>query len=312
MELNASKAKYEDIFNYLIKNEYKGVKGVFCLDSGIPGPCMGVTILTHGNEPCGLEVAQAFIKNPKQLVKGKILICLNNISAGTCYFQSKTAEEEKSTRFVDINMNRLPMDTLNNQSYTFYEILRAKALYPIWQEFDYAIDIHSTEQPSMPMLIEGPTSSPNVTDTLDLELVIRGIVDKQLKRPVISFFNKRCISFGLEAGSHKTEDSAVTAKRITLQILNYYGMVELHKVPVLKSAKRIYNVIDKIIFPKDSFELVKIFKFFEPVKAGEVLAVDRESAETLLSPVDGVTLFAPNSIKPTFFDEEVMFICMQE
>ncbi len=272
---------------------------------------MGVTILTHGNEPCGLEVAQTFIKEPHQLKKGKMLICINNIKAAANYFQAKTAIEEKSTRFVDTNMNRLPMDALENHSYKSYEISRAKQLYPIWQQFDYAIDIHSTEQPSMPMLIEGPTSSPAVTDILDLDVVIRGIVDKQLKRPAISFFNEKCISFGLEAGSHKTSDSADMARHITFQILKYYGMAESQKIWFSDKKKHIYEVVEKVVFPRDSFELVKVFRFFEPVRVGETLAIEKESGETITSPVDGVTLFAPNSTKPTFFDEEVMFICTQ-
>ena len=87
MKLNASKTKYENIFNYLVRSEYRGIKGVLCINSGIPGPCMGISILTHGNEPCGLEVAKAFLKKPKQLVKGKILICINNINAGLIIFR---------------------------------------------------------------------------------------------------------------------------------------------------------------------------------------------------------------------------------
>lgn len=272
---------------------------------------MGITVLTHGNEPCGLEVAEAFMASPDLLLKGKILICLNNIEAGLRYFEATNELEEKSTRFVDINMNRLPADTLERDFNRPYEIVRAQELYPIWQEFDYAIDIHSTEQPSMPMLIEGPASSPEVTDILTLDVVIRGIVDKQLKRPVISFFNKKCISFGLEAGSHKTAEAAATAKHITLQILGYLGMMEAEDQDFPCKEKRVYNVIDKIIFPRETFELTRIFKFFEPVRAGEVIAWDRMSSETILSPVDGLTLFAPNSTKPTFYDEEVMFICTQ-
>ena len=95
------KNKYFKLFSIIKESRYKGVAGVICLDSNKPGPVVGVTICTHGNEPCGL----ALVNELKKPSKGKVVICLNNLKATENYFLATTETEEIETRFIDINMN---------------------------------------------------------------------------------------------------------------------------------------------------------------------------------------------------------------
>ena len=48
--------KFRGIFDRLTTSTSNGVHGVMAINSGNPGPVLGITACTHGNEPSGLAV----------------------------------------------------------------------------------------------------------------------------------------------------------------------------------------------------------------------------------------------------------------
>ena len=113
--LSELKEEYYSICNSL---EF-GVKGIVAFDSGVAGPCVGVTMMTHGNEPSGLAALRHFRASDmiRKLQKGKVIFVLNNVAAAEKYFaaldivgQTEGARVRLSARFLDVNMNRLPAD----------------------------------------------------------------------------------------------------------------------------------------------------------------------------------------------------------
>ena len=62
-------------FYALTGSSYEGIRGVLCHDSGIDGPCVGITINTHANEPSGLIMMWNLLFQfglPQRMQKGKI------------------------------------------------------------------------------------------------------------------------------------------------------------------------------------------------------------------------------------------------
>ena len=71
-------------FNFIKKSSYQGVNGVWKIQSGKPGPVLGITLHTHGNEPSGLAVLSHFREKfplERHLKNGAVVFALNNILA---------------------------------------------------------------------------------------------------------------------------------------------------------------------------------------------------------------------------------------
>lgn len=303
------KRAYRTIISKLKKSSYNGIFGVFCIDSGTSGPTLGITVCTHGNEPCGLQVAQHLIDKKITLSKGRIIVVLNNIKAVESYLNAKSTDEERQSRFIDINMNRLPSDLDSNATAGLYEVKRAKELKPIWGLFDYALDIHSTSQPSSPMIIQGLGESDLLTSNFPIDIKINDIVEKQKGTPAIAHYGEKCISIGIEAGSHEDEKSQDIAIQCTQSLIEKLGMAKLgfDKEEQLKKQK-IYHVEHPIFFPDSSYSLTRKFPMFSEISENEEIA-SNPNGHKINSPINGYAIFAPKHKKPASTEEEVMFVC---
>src|SRR3989344_3148710 len=144
--LSELKEEYYSICNSL---EF-GVKGIVAFDSGVAGPCVGVTMMTHGSEPSGLAALRHFRASDmiRKLQKGKVIFVLNNVAAAEKYFaaldivgQTEGARVRLSARFLDVNMNRLPADMPERVNDSRYEIIRSRELLPVWKRCNIAITL---------------------------------------------------------------------------------------------------------------------------------------------------------------------------
>lgn len=207
-------------FNIIKQSKYEGVPGVIHIKSDTPGYCMGVTICTHGNEPCGLSIVEEVLSSNFKLKSGELFIVLNNLKATENYFNSSNEFEELNSRFIDTNMNRLS-DNLSKVSKS-YEEQRALELLEIWSKFDIAIDLHSTPQKSTPIIIEGRNSIDNFKCFIPSELVLTNMLDVQKGSPAMSFYgNKSSIVLGLEAGSHNDSSAQDISKKAVFQLCHF-------------------------------------------------------------------------------------------
>ncbi|HYD93545.1 MAG TPA: succinylglutamate desuccinylase/aspartoacylase family protein [Candidatus Paceibacterota bacterium] len=299
----------ERIVEELAAKTHEGVAGVVHLDSGVPGPTVGITVATHGNEPAGLAAAQFLLAPETKLLKGSVYLVLNNIEAARAYLKATTDEEKRRARFIDINLNRLPQSLFEREGETRYEMLRAQELLLIWSRFEIALDIHSTSQDSDPMLIGlGERLPAELIDGFPIQKVITGIDTVMRDRSAADFYGtseRPCRSFGIECGGHEHSESydrAVVCVRSLLQNLQMLaGTPESTTI-----SHDEYAVFTSIYFPNESYELTKVFENFEPIKAGTILA--RGNGADILAPEDGHVLFAPKTTKPTHLTEEVLFL----
>lgn len=296
-------------FNFIKKSSYQGVNGVWKIQSGKPGPVLGITLHTHGNEPSGLAVLSHFREKfplERHLKNGAVVFALNNILATEKFLAAKDDEEKKNSRLVDINMNRLPDDVMElGKNDPRYEVRRAQELKGIWGQFDVGFDIHSTTQKSDGMIINIGTIHSRLIRGFPVTDIITNIENIQIYKPAVFFYgNGSTPVMGIEAGSHESSEAFSIAIACTEALLKNLQMIEGETV----AGGREYNeyfVDGALMFPDASYSLVKPFPTYEIFTEGERIATNGQ--KDILAPFTGHSIFAPPGITVKDPREEVMF-----
>lgn len=308
-----------DEFTFIRSSFQDNVPGVWVVDSGKPGPVLGVTMQTHGNEPSGLAALWYFRNHfeiAKHLKRGKVVFVLNNLKGAEAYFAAcritdakKREQAKKLTRVCDHNFNRLPRDTLKLRNDHRYEVRRAQELRPVWATFDVGLDIHSTSQESEPMIVACVGFKQELIAGFPINVVISNIDKIQIEKPAISFYGKsRDITvIGIEAGSHENPASFVCAVKCVQALMQNLGLVAKSKEGAhVPQEYREYRVYGSVILPTKAFRMVKPFKMFEPIEKGDILA--RGNGTEIVALHDGHTLFGSAKLTPDHTNEEMVFL----
>ena len=115
-----------------------GAEYVTTFDSGIPGPHVLVTALTHGNEICGAIALDRLFRAGLHPRHGKLTLAFDNVAA----YQSFDRRVPTASRFVDEDFNRLWAPATLDGERQSTELARARALRPVVDEADFLLDIH--------------------------------------------------------------------------------------------------------------------------------------------------------------------------
>lgn len=307
-------ADLEEEFNFLLNSKYGGINGVHVIDSGKPGPSVGVTIMTHGNEPSGIACAKYFRNEgdlQQRLICGKVVMVLNNIEGGKKYFEAKKMNDQEAirkARYIDVNMNRLPTE-LNESEKS--EIVRSRRLLPVWTTFDLAIDIHSTTQKSDPMIIAVGELNQSMFKGFPMDNIISNIEKIQIGKPASAFYGnatKNIPVLIIETGSH---DDSASFDRAIVSVNNFLhnaGLIDEINKSSLPKKYKLYDVQGSLIVPNLSYSLTRVFETYEFVKKGEVLA--RGDQGEIIMPFDGHTLMGPKDTTIHDIAEEVLFLTL--
>lgn len=232
------KRPHYNLFKRLRESSYQGKQGVLCFKGTQSGPTLGIGICTHGNEIEGLAVLESLSK----VVRGSVVLILSNLDAATEHFHG-----ERSARYLDTNMNRLPSE-LDTDS---REVFRTKSLLPILKEFDYGIDIHSTPGPSEPMALNVKGNGLSLVPTIPIQ--IDGMLEHQEGVPLSSFFGGKSV-VGVEAGQQGTEEAWNDARKIFEQVLAVLGMSDESPTPPVE--KSLYRVFGSVRFPNPTYQFL--------------------------------------------------------
>ena len=312
--MEAASKKFPILFrtlNTFAASEVDGVRGVIRITSKNPGPTVGISICTHGNEPSGLAVAHYLLGEydlRTRLQKGTVYLVLNNLEAVMNYFVGAEAGSKEKYRYIDFNMNRLPSDIHKSDE---YEVRRARELLPIWERFDIGLDIHSTRQESEPMIINGSELfHHSLVKGFPIANVISDIVAVQVGKPAIAFYGhgNHTQTLGIETGGHENAGSFERAKTCTVALLESVGLI-LNGGINTSHVYNEYKVFSSVIFPDQSYLCARYFPNYEFVRAGEVLA--RGDGADIVAPQDCHVLFAPKETEvPTWNStaEEALFL----
>lgn len=309
----------EEVLTRMAAETTDGVTGVLKIDSGIPGPVLGITACTHGNEPSGLAAIEHLlnvVNVESNLLKGTLYLVVNNLKAAQASLMSRHLPKEnrrKTYRYIDMNMNRLPKDLLTDAyagDHQPLEVKRARELAPIWATFTHGLDIHSTVGDIAPMIITGRGAlHADLVRGFPITKVLTEIDVVQIGSPVFGFFGGKDAMdvpvFEIEAGTHQSVASFECAAICAEALLKNLGMIG-GKTEAAVSQYEIYEIFDTIVFPNNSHELTRTFEDFEKILAGTRLAQGRGHA--FVTTTDCHTLFCVSSGKPLSIAEEVMFL----
>lgn len=285
------------IFDQLSQSSVDGILGFVTVDSGRPGPVLGITACTHGNEPSGL-VAIDFLLNEfdiqKKIKKGKVVMGINNLEACRRYLSGDF--EKEACRFVDINMNRLPENLeAIKKDVGAYEIGRAKELLKIWRTFEVSLDIHSTKQNTPPMIINaGAKFEEDLAKGFPIKIILNNIDQIQIGKPAFAFYgstDKQIPVIEIEAGQHESDDAFKVATETVLNLLQNLEMIDIFIEPKTPERES-YIVVGSVVLPDSSYRLVREFKDFEFIPKDTLIA--NGEGDSIIAMGDCYTLFAPS------------------
>lgn len=297
-------------FSFLSRAEYCGVKGVIRIDSGRPGPTLGLTICTHGNEVAGLSAVN-YLRGKyniaKKLIRGSLVITLNNLKATGRALEAKDEMSRLKSRYIDLNFNRLPKNLRKIRRDNRYEINRAKDLLPIWAMFDVALDIHSTIQDNPPMIVASDNLDYRLIRGFPIKTVISNIVKVQIGAPAFSFYGsgRHIQTVEIESGQHDRASSQAVAVKCILSLLKSLGMIRGGNMAEEKVFDE-YFIDGSIIFPDRQASLARAFKDFEFIRKGESLATVH--GRVIKARKDCCIIMAPKGLKPARVGEEAVFL----
>lgn len=286
----------------------EGIPGVIRIEGEEAGPEVGIMACTHGNEPAGLAAFGWLWQQRKALKRGRVHLILNNIQAAGRYFTE--AEDLSFTahyRFVDRDMNRLKPGWEQDGS---YESERVKALQPLLQRLDYVLDLHSTSSPSEPMLIEIADEHP-LLPVPGVHLVIQNIVP-HLNAPPLVALCTRAAAYVLETGSHEDRAALRIAQQACLALLEQAGLREAPQPLTEGVSPAVYRIYETVVFPHDSYTLLKLVPHLGFLPAGTVLARS-DSGDSVQWPDwvvrrDSYAIMPPQRLKPVHFGSEFMYL----
>jgi len=307
-----SKSEMKKEFRLLEESNLMGVKGVLKIDSGKLGPVFGITVCTHGNELAGLAAVYYLrkiynIKN--KLLSGSIIIAVNNLEACKKALIAKSEFERLNSRYCDVNMNRLPRNLNKIHDDNRYEINRAKSLLSVWKMFDVAIDIHSTIQNNPPMVIARNNLDYRLIKNFPIDILITNIDKVQSGiPPAFGFYgNKKSTqTVGIEAGQHDSPSSQMVAVECIITMMDAVGMIKKSQLVSKKKIFREYKVFGSVVFKDRKSRLSRVFKDFEPIKRGKLLAIKNDVK--VYAQTDCCILMAPKGIRPVKINEEAIFL----
>ena len=128
-----------------------GIDYVTTFDSGVAGPHVLVTALTHGNEICGAIALDRLFRAGLQPRQGKLTLAFDNIAA----YRSFNSRVPTASRYVDEDFNRLWSAATLDGPRQSVELTRARALRPIVDAADFLLDIHSMQYATAPLMLAG-------------------------------------------------------------------------------------------------------------------------------------------------------------
>lgn len=305
-----SKVSIKNELSFLKKSTLLAVNGVYRIDSNKPGPVFGLTICTHGNEIAGIAAVN-YLRNiykiEKKLLCGSIIVVVNNLRAAEKALRANKEIGRLKSRYIDLNLNRLPKDLLKIDRDRCYEINRAKDLLPIWGMFDVALDIHSTTQDNPPMIIASDNLDYNLVKDFPIKVIISNIVKVQIGAPAFSFYGgkKKIQTVEIESGQHDKTSSQTVAIKSILSLLKKMKMIK-GKNKVGKKVFKEYYVYGSVIFSDKEASLDRVFKSFEFIKKGEKIATVK--SKIIKTRQDSCVLMAPKGLKSVKVGEEAIFL----
>jgi predicted deacylase len=279
-----------------------GVEYVTTFDSGVSGPHVLVTALTHGNEICGAIALDRLFRAGLQPRQGKLTLAFDNVAA----YRSFDPRVPTASRFVDEDFNRLWAPAILDGERQSTELTRARALRPFVDAADFLLDIHSMQYATAPLMLAG---------TLDRSLALA----RRVGIPVLIMCDAghaagpRMRDYGgfgdpasprtallIEAGQHWERRAAEVATDVMLRFLIAVGTLSRDDARPLAGPdfdshprQRVIEVTDAVTITGESFEFVADYRGLEVLPQKGTL-IGRDDNREVRTPYDDCVLIMPS------------------
>jgi len=279
-----------------------GVDYVTTFDSGVSGPHVLVTALTHGNEICGAIALDRLYRAGMRPRRGMLTLAFDNVAA----YRSFDPRYPVVSRFVDEDFNRLwDEPTLDGQRQST-ELTRARALRPFVDAADFLLDIHSMQYATAPLMLAG---------TLDRSVALarRVGIPELIMRDAGHAAGKRMRDYGpfgdrastktallIEAGQHWQSRAAEVATDVMLRFLIAVGALTRDDAAPIAGPdfdahprQRIIEVTEAVTITSNKFEFVDDFRGLEVLSPKGTL-IGRDNGREVRTPYDDCVLIMPS------------------
>ncbi len=129
-----------------------GIDYFTTFEAAAPGPHVMVTAVVHGNELCGAIALDHLFRENLRPARGKLTLGFANVGA----FHSFDPAQPRDSRYIDEDFNRLwDVATLEGERDSA-ELRRAREIWPLVDQADFLLDIHSMQHATAPLMMAGP------------------------------------------------------------------------------------------------------------------------------------------------------------
>jgi predicted deacylase len=276
-----------------------GLPYVWQFRGNVPGPCLAVQALTHGNEVCGAIVLDELLRRGFRPARGTVTLIFANAAAYLAFDR----REPYAARCVDEDFNRLWDEAQLATPRRSAELDRARALRPLYDATDYLLDLHSMTDPCAPLALAGRHAKgvalARAVGVPQHIMVDAGHRAGKRLRDYARFDDPHDPRAALlvECGQHWERRAPRVARETTLRFLRHFGALPAQWEHELGHAspppQRVLEITDVITIESDDFA------FLQPVHglmcipaAGTPLA--RDGGRMVHTPYDDCVLVMPS------------------
>ena len=279
-----------------------GVEYVTTFDSGVAGPHVLVTALTHGNEICGAIALDRLFRDGLRPRQGKLTLAFDNVAA----YHSFDLRVPTASRFIDEDFNRLWAPATLDGTRQSTELARARTLRPIVDAADFLLDIHSMQYSTAPLMLAG---------TLDRSVALarRVGIPELIMCDAGHAAGPRMRDYGgfgdpvsaktallIESGQHWERRAAEVATDVMLRFLVVLGTLTRDDAQALagpdfdsRPRQRTIKVTEAITIIGNNFEFVRDFRGLEVLTPKGTL-IGRDNGREVRTPYDDCVLIMPS------------------
>jgi predicted deacylase len=279
-----------------------GVEHVTSFDSGVAGPHVLVTALTHGNEICGAIALDRLFRAGARPRQGKLTLAFDNVAA----YRTFDRRMPVASRFIDEDFNRLWAPATLDGARQSTELARARELRPFVDAADCLLDIHSMQYATAPLMLAGilPRSVELARRLGIPELIMCdvGHAAGPRMRDYAGFGDPAATKTALliEAGQHWQSETAEVATDVMLRFLAAVGTLSEDDARSLAGPgfdahprQRVIEVTEAVTISGDKFEFVDDFRGLEVLSPKGTL-IGRDGAREVRTPYDDCVLIMPS------------------
>lgn len=279
-----------------------GIDYVTTFESGLAGPHVLVTALTHGNEICGAIALDCLFRSGLRPRQGKLTLAFDNVAA----YRNFDPRVPVASRYVDEDFNRLWSPATLDGARQSAELARARALRPVVDAADFLLDIHSMQYATAPLMLAG---------TLDRSVALarRVGIPELIMCDAGHAAGPRMRDYGgfgdpaspktallIESGQHWERRAAEVATDVMLRFLITVGTLTRDDAQVLAGPdfdahprQRVIQVTEAVTITGDRFEFVQDFRGLEVLSPKGTL-IAREDGREIRTPYDDCVLIMPS------------------